>query len=241
MASFQDKNNNRWDVELTVAIARRVFDISKPDSLTAVLEDPYQRFDLLWMLCEQQAAKLSIDQSAFDLLVADEATYVAANEALLEALQAFFPPNRQRVPGFADEQDEGSGLDVGQDGDREDCGDGSDFDPSDYESAGASGSGDYEGWQLVFELAGIIGVNPDPLTLRHLQWMAVGRQSVAWDHTCSIMSAIINRGRKSHLVRPNQLHPMRRKQVSNFDSETIREYSAALKAREEAKANQEGG
>jgi len=90
MASFLDKNNNRWEVELTVAIARRVFDISKPDSLTAVLEDPYQRFDLLWLLCEQQAAKLSIDQSAFDLLVADEATYVAANEALLEAMQSFF-------------------------------------------------------------------------------------------------------------------------------------------------------
>lgn len=90
MASFQDKNNTKWEVELTIAIARRVFDISKPDSLTAVLEDPYQRFDLLWLICEQQAAKLSIDQQTFDLLVSDEATYVAANEALLESLQAFF-------------------------------------------------------------------------------------------------------------------------------------------------------
>lgn len=66
----------------------------------------------------------------------------------------------------------------------------------------------------------------------------MGRQSVAWDHTCSIMATIINRGRKSNMVRPNQLHPMRRKQVSNFDGETMREISAALKARE---ASQEGG
>jgi hypothetical protein len=49
------------------------------------------------------------------------------------------------------------------------------------------------------------------------------------------MATIINRGRKSNLIKPQQLHPIKRaKRQSNFDPETIREYSAILKARENA-------
>lgn len=89
-AEFKDKTGRRWPIELTIGIARKVFDISKPDSLTEIIEDPYRRFDFLWLLCEAQAAREGIDAAAFDLLVADEETYIAANEALLTTLQAFF-------------------------------------------------------------------------------------------------------------------------------------------------------
>lgn len=90
MPAFVDKNSQSWDVELTIGIARKVFDIGKPESLTAIMDDPYQRFDLLWLLCEKQAVERRIDQLAFDILVADDETYVQANEALLDAIESFF-------------------------------------------------------------------------------------------------------------------------------------------------------
>jgi hypothetical protein len=90
MTSFQDKTGRKWAIELTIGIARKAFDISKENSLVEIIEDPYRRFDLLWMICEDQAKAEEIDVSTFDLLVADEATYIAANEALLETIEAFF-------------------------------------------------------------------------------------------------------------------------------------------------------
>lgn len=90
MAFFKDKSDRRWDVELTIAVARRTFDISKPEEITAILDDPYKRFDLLWLICEPQATAAEIDANDFDLLVSDESTYVAANEALLESIESFF-------------------------------------------------------------------------------------------------------------------------------------------------------
>lgn len=90
MAKFTDRNNKDWDCELTIGIARRSFDISKPEEVSQLLEDPYKRFDLLWFICQEQAKAAGIDAIAFDLLLSDEQTYIAANEALLESIESFF-------------------------------------------------------------------------------------------------------------------------------------------------------
>lgn len=90
MARFTDRNNKQWDCELTIATARRSFDINKPEEISQLLEDPYKRFDFLWFICEAQANAAGIDANAFDLLLSDESTYVAANEALLESIESFF-------------------------------------------------------------------------------------------------------------------------------------------------------
>jgi len=91
MARFKDTTGRSWDVELTIGVARKIFDISKPESLTDILEDPYKRFDMLWLLCEKQAIAYGVDAETFDKMLSDsEAAYVEANEALLESIQAFF-------------------------------------------------------------------------------------------------------------------------------------------------------
>ncbi|MGN6543780.1 MAG: hypothetical protein ACTHK7_01940 [Aureliella sp.] len=90
MTKFTDKNGQAWDVELTVGVARKAFDISKPETVSAILDDPFQRFDLLWLLCSAQAESRNLTQEAFDQLVADERTFVEANAALLESIEAFF-------------------------------------------------------------------------------------------------------------------------------------------------------
>lgn len=69
--------------------------------------------------------------------------------------------------------------------------------------------------------------------------MASGRQSTEWDRACAIMATTINQHRRKgdRAIQPNEIHPMKRKKRSNFDSETIRDYAAALKAREEASSS----
>lgn len=90
MRSFVDKSGQSWAVELTIGIARRVFDIGQPESVSKLLDDPFARFDLLWLLCEQQANQRNIDQAKFDGLLADEGAYVQSNDALLGAVEDFF-------------------------------------------------------------------------------------------------------------------------------------------------------
>ncbi len=90
MNLFVDKTGQSWDVELTIGIARKVFDISKPDSVSKLLDDPYARFDLLWLICERQAKERGVSQDDFDSLLACEDAYHQANNALLGSVQDFF-------------------------------------------------------------------------------------------------------------------------------------------------------
>ena len=90
MRSFVDKSGQSWAVELTIGIARRAFDIGQPESVSKLLDDPYARFDLLWLVCEAQATERGIDQAKFDGLLADEGAYVQANDALLGSVHDFF-------------------------------------------------------------------------------------------------------------------------------------------------------
>ncbi len=90
MRQFTDKNGQSWAIELTIGIARNAFDLSKPESLTALLDDPYARFDLLWKLCESQAKDRGMTVDQFDSALADETAMMSAHDALLLTLNDFF-------------------------------------------------------------------------------------------------------------------------------------------------------
>ena len=45
---------------------------------------------------------------------------------------------------------------------------------------------------MIYELAGAVGVNPDPLTLRELLWMAEGRSGAEWARFSALMALTAN-------------------------------------------------
>ncbi len=40
-----------------------------------------------------------------------------------------------------------------------------------------------------------MGIDPGPLTLRQLNWMAEARQEVDWDYSNSVLAAVVNGSR----------------------------------------------
>ena len=120
-----------------------------------------------------------------------------ATAALLEGLVAFFPEPRRRLL-------RNSG---GETADRSDEGDGTGAD-----EAGQPGPGGRDARQrwrsdlagadierLIDRLAGIVGVDPGPLTLRQLVRMAEARREHDWNIASSVMAMLaeIHRDRKA--------------------------------------------
>lgn len=63
------------------------------------------------------------------------------------------------------------------------------------------------------ELAGIIGIDPGPFTLRQLVVMAEAKSRQAWNHTSAILAMLANVHRdakKQRALRPADFHPHRR-------------------------------
>ena len=64
--------------------------------------------------------------------------------------------------------------------------------------------------RLVWQCAGIIGLDPRQLTLRELLAMAEARQREAWTRTASIMALIANANRdhkKTRAFKPSDFDP----------------------------------
>jgi hypothetical protein len=63
----------------------------------------------------------------------------------------------------------------------------------------------------AFEYAGVVGINPRPLTLRELDWMATARQQCDWGHTSSLMALLAelkrNRRKKITAYTPDDFNP----------------------------------
>lgn len=64
-------------------------------------------------------------------------------------------------------------------------------------------------WQVVYQLAGVAGVNPGPMTLRELGWMSEGRDRTQWRHTSAILAQVVNSNpyRKGKPVKRSDLDP----------------------------------
>ena len=64
-------------------------------------------------------------------------------------------------------------------------------------------------------MAGVAGVDPGPLTLRELFWMAEGRSRDAWNRTSLLCALIANAHRnpkKGSAFKPANFHPYAAKQ-----------------------------
>lgn len=67
-------------------------------------------------------------------------------------------------------------------------------------------------WRLIWQLAGIVGVDPRPLTLRELVWMSEARRREAWSHTASLLALTANVHRnpqkRPRPFSPAEFHPL---------------------------------
>jgi hypothetical protein len=87
-------------------------------------------------------------------------------------------------------------------------------------------------------LAGIAGVDPNPLTLRELIAMAEAKSRDNWNHTSSILALIINVNRnpkKQRAVKPNELNPHEQKVRAILRGKDLRILKDVFVDRENAK------
>jgi hypothetical protein len=65
---------------------------------------------------------------------------------------------------------------------------------------------------LIWQTAGVLGVDPGPLTLRELAWMVEARRTDQWNHTASLLAllASIHRDPKKRRApfTPAEFHPL---------------------------------
>ena len=65
---------------------------------------------------------------------------------------------------------------------------------------------------MIWEIAGIVGVNPEALTLRELLWMVNAKRREAWTHTSSVLATLANIHRdpkkKPRAFTSNDFNPM---------------------------------
>ena len=132
--------------------------------------------DVLFAICKPQADQQDVDDEAFAEGLAGDSIDEAC-KALVDALVAYFPESRRRLlRKAADKQKmiETRGLEaIEQTAGRSESG-GPDRRGSGTQTRGA----DIE--RIIIRLAGIIGVDPGPLTLRQLVQMAEAKRQHDW-------------------------------------------------------------
>lgn len=106
MPKFTDTKSRSYTVDVTIGTAKR-FKSALDVDLMEVFEDKSQLLarlqkpdlelvvDMLWLCCEKQASALNVSQDEFAESLAGDPLNTAI-EALLEAIQAFFPDRRNR-------------------------------------------------------------------------------------------------------------------------------------------------
>lgn len=95
MKSYKDAKGVTWDLVLTVQSARKIrsrlnVDVLDNNSLAAATGDPLVCCDILWVLCEDQAATRGVSEDQFYVGVIEGETFEDASVALLEELADFF-------------------------------------------------------------------------------------------------------------------------------------------------------
>jgi hypothetical protein len=109
MKAFRDTEGREWLIAIHVAQHKRVRDLTgvdlyglvdnKFEGLSALLGDPAQFVDVLYVLCRDQAEKRGLSDWDFGSAMAGDAI-LSARDAFLAELGDFFPDPRVRA-GFA--------------------------------------------------------------------------------------------------------------------------------------------
>lgn len=103
MATFYDNQKKAWSIEFDAPLIGRlrerweVIDFGRRphDALQAMADDPVLLELVLWEICEREAQAASISRDQFAKRITG-AVLDAATDALLGALEAFFPPRQAR-------------------------------------------------------------------------------------------------------------------------------------------------
>ncbi len=109
MATFKDAEGRLWEVDLNVAVLKRVRSILDVD-LTRLLEedeaeatllerlctDPVLLVDVLYVVCREQAKAEGVSDEQFGCAMASDVISDAA-DALMDAIVVFTPDPRQRA------------------------------------------------------------------------------------------------------------------------------------------------
>ena len=70
---------------------------------------------------------------------------------------------------------------------------------------------------MIWQLAGVLGVHPDPFTLRELYEMTQSRQKQDWQHTSNLMALLANllTFNRSHTFKAADFDPFAQSQSSS--------------------------
>ena len=70
---------------------------------------------------------------------------------------------------------------------------------------------------MIWQLAGVLGVHPDPFTLRELYEMTQSRQKQDWQHTSNLMALLANllTFNRSHTFKAADFDPFAQRQSSS--------------------------
>ena len=106
-------------------------------------------------------------------------------------MASFFPEPRQNRSGRGDKKDNGFSKSGNQ------------------RSEGGDPEGRISNWQFIYELAGIVGVDPKPFTLKKLFWMAEAKERSEWNRFSVLIAKLhnVNQTKKSDLISFEQAHP----------------------------------
>ena len=126
----------------------------------------------------------------------------------------FFPEPRKNGSGRGTSKDDGSseGRDRG--------------------SKGGDPEADISSWQIAYEFAGIVGVDPRSLTLRKLFWMVEAKERSEWDKYAALIVEVhnVHQISESGLVGFREVHPFYREQRATGRQPTEEELSFAKMA-----------
>lgn len=105
MYAFRDSTGREWVLRIDVSQAKRVKARTSVDLvkliddnmalLSALLADPIQFVDVLWVLCEREAKDRAITDEMFGAALGGD-SLGAATDAFVEALVDFFPDPSRR-------------------------------------------------------------------------------------------------------------------------------------------------
>jgi hypothetical protein len=230
MRVFKDAKGREWEVALTVGSIRRVRDNLKVDLLdpmegtpplaTRLFLDMVLLGEVMYWVCYPQMQSRGVDPDSFgDAMGGAEGK--AAYEAFFEELMDFFrlrgrPEIVRTIAANLELVRKGlaaadmlikTRLETNLDGDNT------------SDRTGRTGDGRDGGdasrweWSDIDDLAGIVGVDPGPITLRSLAAMARSKEKTEWERTAWLLAKIHN----CHCTdarSPNQCNPFMMKPPS---------------------------
>lgn len=188
MSVWIDATGRRWGISITVATIQAAkqytgFDLLKclDGELLSVLEDdPIDLAAVMTVICERQIRFTGVTTEDFERGITGDSIESAASSLIL-GMRDFFPELATKT----------------KEPDKEE---------SSKDAAESQIPTSTRAWKFIHELAGIIGVAPEPRSWRELDWMAKAKRRHDWRQTSMIITTIANANRDTK-KRKRPYHP----------------------------------